>query len=126
MPATMTPNAEPILDKGLANTIVAESEMSFIDGGKGVLEYVGIEIDALARNSTFEEVVYLLWNRRLPKKSELADFIRSIQAEYDLPAGMWELIKQCPKNASPMHALRTLVSGLAMFDPEADDGSPEA
>ena len=53
-------------DKGLANTIVAESQMSFIDGAKGVLEYVGIEIDALARNSTFEEVVFLLWNRRLP------------------------------------------------------------
>src|SRR5262245_2149922 len=129
-PMTQTPASAPtpgpILDKGLANTIVSESEMSFIDGGKGILEYVGIEIDALARNSTFEEVVFLLWNRRLPKKAELDAFTKSIQAEYDLPAGMWELIKQCPKDATPMHALRTLVSGLAMFDREADDDSPEA
>ncbi len=43
----------PMLDKGLANTIAAESAMSFIDGQNGILEYVGIDIDALARNSTF-------------------------------------------------------------------------
>ena len=113
-------------DKGLANTIVAESQMSFIDGAKGVLEYVGIEIDALARNSTFEEVVFLLWNRRLPKKTELDSFIKSVQAEYDLPAPMWEMIRSLPKDAKPMHALRTLVSALSLYDPEADDNSVEA
>ena len=59
------------MDKGLANTIAAESQMSFIDGQNGVLEYVGIDIDALARNSTFEETVYLLWHSRLPSQSEL-------------------------------------------------------
>ena len=125
----MTPPATPPglnYDKGLANTIVGESEMSFIDGAKGILEYVGIEIDALARNSTFEESVFLLWNRRLPKKQELEAFVKSIQAEYDLPEPMWNVIKQCPKDAGTMHALRTLVSALAMFDPEADDNSIEA
>ncbi len=113
-------------DKGLANTIAAETEMSFIDGAKGVLEYVGIEIDALARNSTFEEVVFLLWNRRLPNKAELAACTKQIQAEYDLPEPMWDIIRQCPKTATPMHALRTLVSALAMFDREADDESLES
>lgn len=113
-------------DKGLANTIVAESEMSFIDGNKGVLEYVGIDIDSLARNSTFEEVVFLLWNRRLPKKAELDSFIGQIQAEYDVPAALWEMIRGLPKDAKPMHALRTLVSALALYDPEADDPSPQA
>ena len=65
------PIAAPIFDKGLANTIAAETQMSFIDGGKGVLEYVGIDIDALARNSTYEETVYLLWNTKLPTQAEL-------------------------------------------------------
>lgn len=116
----------PVFDKGLANTIAAESQMSYIDGGKGILEYVGIGIDELARNSTFEEVVYLLWNRRLPKKAELDAFVKSIQAEYDLPEPMWGFIRQCPPDTSPMHALRTLVSALAMFDREADDPSPAA
>jgi len=52
--------------KGLEGIVAAETRMSFIDGEKGILEYVGIPIDALARNSTFEETVFLLWNTRLP------------------------------------------------------------
>ncbi len=80
------------MDKGLANTIAAESQMSFIDGQEGVLEYVGIDIDALARSSTFEETVYLLWHCRLPSQSELAAFNDQIRAEYALPDQMWQLI----------------------------------
>ena len=109
-----------MIDQGLANTIAAESKMSFIDGQNGVLEYVGIDIDALARNSTFEESVYLLWQCRLPSESELAAFTDQIRNEYALPDQMWQLIKDLPKTASPMHAIRTLVSALAMHDPEAD------
>jgi citrate synthase len=113
-------------DKGLANTIAEESQMSFIDGQAGILEYVGIEIDALARNSTFEEVVYLLWNRRLPTRAELDAFTKRIRAEYDLPEPMWDMVRQMPKDAKPMHALRTLVSGLSLHDDEVDDPSDEA
>ena len=115
-----------MIDQGLANTIAAESKMSFIDGQNGILEYVGIDIDALARNSTFEESVYLLWHCRLPSESELAAFTDQIRDEYALPDQMWQLIKDLPKTASPMHAIRTLVSALAMHDPEADEQSPEA
>jgi citrate synthase len=114
------------IDKGLANTVVAESQMSFIDGTNGILEYVGIDIDSLARNSTFEETVYLLWNRRLPRKAELEAFQSQLRVEYDLPAGMWPLLRAMPRDAVPMHALRTLVSALALFDPEAEDSSTEA
>jgi citrate synthase len=121
-----TTSATPTVDKGLATTYAAETEMSFIDGANGILEYVGIEIDALARNSTFEEVVYLLWNRRLPTNAELEAFNKQIRAEYDLPEAMWDIIRQMPKTATPMHALRTLVSALAVFDPEADDSSDAA
>ncbi|MBX3354933.1 MAG: citrate synthase [Phycisphaeraceae bacterium] len=116
----------PILDKGLANTIASETQMSFIDGAKGVLEYVGYDIDSLARNSTFEEVVFLLWNRRLPRKAELEAFTAELRREYDLPKGMWDLLVQMPRDAAPMHVLRTLVSALALFDEERDDNSPAA
>ncbi len=116
----------PVVDKGLVNTIVAESRMSFIDGQRGVLEYVGIDIDALARHSTFEEVVFLLWNGRMPTRSELDELESSIRDEYDLPEAVWELIARVPSTAPPMHVLRTLTSALALHDPEADDGSPEA
>jgi citrate synthase len=122
----MTTAQSPIFDKGLANTVVAESKMSFIDGQRGVLEYVGIDIDALARHSTFEETVYLLWNQALPGRRELDQFTRRIRAEYDLPGAIWELIPALPAEAVPMHALRTLVSALALCDPEAEDHTEEA
>ncbi len=117
---------KPTIDKGLANTIASESQMSFIDGQNGVLEYVGYDIDSLARNSTFEETVFLLWNRRLPTKGELSVFTENVRTEYDLPEGMWDMIRGMPTDAAPMHALRTLVSALALHDAEADDSSEDA
>lgn len=121
----MTIATAPVFDKGLGNTVASETEMSFIDGENGILEYVGIEIDALARNSTFEEVVYLLWYRKLPTRSELDQFNTKLRGMCDLPEPMWEMIRGLPKDAKPMHALRTLVSALALFDPTADDVSVE-
>ncbi len=123
MTSTMT---ELRRDPGLANTIAAESRMSFIDGGKGVLEYVGVDIDSLARESTFEETVFLLWNGRLPTAGELETFCATIRAQYDLPEPMWDLVRRIPADAGPMHAIRTLLSALALYDDEADDISPEA
>ena len=100
--------------------------MSFIDGQKGVLEYVGIAIGDLSSNSTFEETVYLLWNLRLPTASELADFTTSLRANYALPAGFNDRIRTLPKDAQPMHVLRTLVSELALYDETPNDNDLEA
>ena len=113
-------------DIGLVSTVVARSSLSFIDGEKGVLEYVGYDIDDLARNSTFEETTFLLWHQRLPSHSELADFTARVQSNYDLSDAMWDMIVSLPRDASPMHALRTLTSALALEDPNADDPSEEA
>jgi citrate synthase len=121
--ATPTP---PAFDRGLANTIAAETQMSFIDGARGILEYVGIDIDTLARNSTFEETVFLLWNRRLPTEAELRSFSGELRREYSLPDGVTHLIQRMPRDAQPMHVLRTLVSALSLFDAEVDEDSPEA
>ena len=113
-------------DIGLVSTIVARSALSFIDGEKGVLEYVGYDIDDLARHSTFEETTFLLWQQRLPSHSELADFTARVQSNYELSDSMWDMIVSLPRDASPMHALRTLTSALALEDPNADDPSDEA
>jgi citrate synthase len=107
--------------KGLAGIIAAETQMSFIDGEKGILEYVGIPIGELSSKSTFEEVVFLLWNKRLPKKAELDAFTRDLRARYELPEGMAERIRRLPKDAQPMHMLRTMVSALSLHDPNPND-----
>ena len=122
----MSTAAEKQFDQGLVNTIAAETQMSFIDGERGVLEYVGIDIDSLARNSTFEESTFLLWNGRLPNAKELETFEAELRAEYEIPAGVIEMIRAIPADASPMHSVQTLVASLALYDAEADDPSPDA
>ncbi len=107
--------------KGLAGVVAAETEMSFIDGEKGILEYVGIPIGELSAHSTFEETVFLLWNRRLPTRAELDAFTRDLRKRYALPKGMAERIAALPKDAQPMHVLRTLVSALALSDPDPNN-----
>jgi len=104
--------------KGLEGVVAATTEMSFIDGAKGVLEYVGIAIDDLARHSNFEETVFLLWNRRLPSQAELDSFTKELRDHYELSAATLDRIRSMPTSAQPMHVLRTLVSALALEDPE--------
>ena len=111
------------LDDGYGNTGSCKSAITFIDGEKGVLEYVGIDIDSLARNSTFEEVVFLLWNDRLPSEQELKDFEAELRAEYALSAYMLDSVKNIPADASPMHVVRSMVSNLALEDPDCNDQS---
>lgn len=112
--------------KGLEGVVAAETEMSFIDGTAGILEYVGIPIGELASKSTFEETVFLLWNKRLPTKSELDSFTKELRSRYELPEGIASRIKALPKDAQPMHMLRTMVSGLSMHDASPNDNTVEA
>ena len=112
--------------KGLEGIVAAQTEMSYIDGVAGVLEYVGIAIGDLAKHSTFEETVFLLWNKRLPTADELGAFSKELRANYALPEGMAERIRSVPKTAEPMHMLRTMVSALAMHDENPNENSVEA
>jgi len=111
---------------GLEGIIVGETKLSWIDGDNGELIYVGYDIDDLARNTTFEEVAYLLWNLRLPNQAELDELNRQLAAENSLNDYVLEVIRGFPKEADAMAALRTAVSALALTDPEADDNSDAA
>ena len=110
--------------KGLEGVVAAETEMSYIDGVRGVLEYVGIAIDPLARYSTFEETVFLLWNKRLPRQAELAAFERDLHAQYEVAPETAALIAATPIDAEPMHVLRTIVSSLALVDAAPNSTEP--
>lgn len=112
--------------KGLEGIVAAETAISYIDGTNGVLEYVGIPIGELASKSTFEETVFLLWNQRLPTRSELEAFTKDLRSRYALPAGVLDRIGALPTDAEPMHVLRTMVSSLAMEDETPNDNTVEA
>ena len=101
---------------GLRGVVAAQSKIGDVDGEKGILIYQGYDIHDLAENSTFEEVIYLLWNGRLPKTSELEDLKKQFQANYAVPAEVLEMMKTFPKDANPMDVLRTSISALGFYD----------
>jgi citrate synthase len=111
---------------GLRDVVAAPSSICFIDGEKGVLSYGGYNIHDLAQHSTFEEVIFLLWNGRLPKRDELDELNAKLVTNRALPAGIISMLKSFPKNAVPMDTLRTAVSALAFYDPERGDNSLDA
>ena len=103
---------------GLRGVVAAQSKIGDVDGEKGILIYQGYNIHDLAEHSTFEEIVYLLWHARLPKKEELEDLKRQLQENYEAPPEIIEMMKTFPKDANPMDVLRTAVSALDFYDRE--------
>lgn len=106
---------------GLEGVVVADITTSLVDGENGRLIYGGYEIEDLAENALFEEVVFLLWHTRLPSASELEVLRRQIAEQARLPEGVIQLLKGLPKDAEPMAVLRTAVSALAHYDPDAEN-----
>lgn len=111
---------------GLEGVVATSSQICFIDGDRGILSYFGYNIDTLAENATFEEVIYLLWNGKLPNKNELETLKRSLAAERVLPKEVIGFLAGVPKGSLPMDVLRTAVSMLSLYDPLASDNSAEA
>ena len=112
--------------EGLEDVVAADSAICYIDGDRGVLSYRGIDIHELAEKATFEEVCYLLWEGRLPRREELEETRRQVGQERTLPQEMLELLSSLVPHLTPMDALRTMVSALAETDPDVRDMSPAA
>ncbi|MBC8165347.1 MAG: citrate synthase, partial [Bryobacteraceae bacterium] len=110
---------------GLEGVVAAESSICFIDGQAGVLSYHGFNIHTLADNATFEEVIYLLWNGRLPKRSELDELKSSLLRFRPIPEEVVSFLRSV-SDGLPMDVLRTAVSMLSLYDPLSKDMSPEA
>jgi citrate synthase len=113
---------------GLEDVVVSTSEICYIDGHLGRLLYRGIDVDDLVAQSSFEEVVWLLWHGRLPTRKELEAHVKALSssATRKLPPKLLAMLKLLPKKTTPMEVLRTGVSALSAFDPDAADNSREA
>jgi len=111
---------------GLEGIVATSSKICFIDGSQGILSYFGYNIHTLADNATFEEVIYLLWNGKLPNQQELAGLKSALIAERELPNEVIDFLKAVPKGSAPMDVLRTAVSMLSLYDPLAADNSEDA
>ncbi|MFC3884863.1 citrate synthase [Bacillus songklensis] len=111
--------------KGLEGVVATTSSVSSIIDD--VLTYRGFNVDDLANYSDFEEVIYLLWFKRLPTSQQLAEFRNELIESASLNRELTAMIEKLPiENAHPMSVLMTCVSSLAMYDAEADEISQEA
>ncbi|KEK22015.1 citrate synthase [Bacillus gaemokensis] len=105
--------------RGLEGVVATTSSVSSIIDD--TLTYVGYNIDDLAENATFEEVVYLLWHRKLPNEEELTE-LKGLLSEYSkVPSEILTYLKQVDlKIAHPMSVLRTAISMLSLYDEKAE------
>ena len=124
----MTNPAPAPAKAGLEDVVVSTSEICYIDGHLGRLLYRGFDVDDLVAQSSFEEVVWLLWHGRLPTRKELDAHVKSLSSSAirKLPPKLIAMLKLIPKKTTPMEVLRTGVSALSAFDPDAADNSREA
>ena len=119
----MTTAATP--KAGLEDTVATSSAICYLDGDRGVLAYCGYDIHDLAKQATFEEVCFLLWNRRLPTRAELGDLQSQLAMGRALPEPVLRLMRTLP-TGNTMDLLRTLTSALGQYDADAADNSPAA
>jgi citrate synthase len=114
------------LDNGYMNTGSCQSDITFIDGEKGILRYRGIDIEALAERSTFVEVCYLLIYGELPTKEQMDDFSEGLTRHSLLHEDMIHFFAGYPSTAHPMAILSSMTCSLAAYYNDASSSPTEA
>lgn len=105
------------LDDGYGNTGSCQSDITFIDGEKGILRYRGIPIEQLAENSTFIETAYLIIYGELPSRPQLAEFSNLLTDSQLLHEDMKFHFEGFPANAHPMAILSSMINASSCFYP---------
>lgn len=114
------------LDPGFTNTGSTESEITYIDGEKGILKYRGIAVEELAAQSDFVETSFLLIYGRLPQAEELARFRKQLTYHSLIHEDMLRFYDGYPTQAHPMAILSSMVCSLATYYPDSlDPNEPE-
>jgi citrate synthase len=108
-------------DPALVNTAACRSDITFIDGDKGILRYRGYPIEQLAEDSSFLETAALILDGELPSKDRLAEFTAAIHDERVPPARLAGIFDGLAEDPHPMGALIAAFGALGTFYPEAHD-----
>lgn len=114
------------LDPGYGNTGSCISEITFMDGEKGILRYRGIPVDELAEKSTFVETSFLLINGRLPSQQEFITTSVALNDYSLVHEDMQNFFQNFPRRAHPMGILSSMMNALKSFYPELDNTLEEA
>jgi len=110
------------LDDGYGNTGSCLSNITFIDGEKGILRYRGIAIEELAEHSTFIETAFLLIYGHLPTREELSRFSDLLTASQNLHEDMKYHFEGFPSSSHPMAILSAMINAASCFYPDVMNG----
>jgi citrate synthase len=113
------------LDPGYANTGACTSNITYMDGEKGILRYRGIAVEELAEKSTFKETVYLLIHGHLPNEKQLRDFSVMLNDHSLVHEDMKTFYQNFPRASHPMGILSAMVNALRSFYPELQTAEEE-
>jgi citrate synthase len=105
------------LDDGYSNTGSCQSNVTFIDGEKGILRYRGYPIEQLAEHSTFIETAYLIVFGELPTEKQLAEFRNLLIEHMFIHEAMRHHFEGFPPSAPPMAILSAMINTLGCFEP---------
>jgi citrate synthase len=106
------------LDTGYGNTGSCTSNITYMDGEKGILRYRGIPVEQLAEQSSFKETAYLLINGKLPTQKELTEFSVLLNDHSLVHEDMRAFFENYPRSSHPMGILSSMVNALRSFYPE--------
>jgi len=114
------------LDPGYANTGSCLSNITFIDGEKGILRYRGYPIEDLAGKVKFTDVAYLLLYGELPTANLKTDFSKKLRQHANIHEDMKRFFDGFPLNAHPMATLSSMVTALSAFSPDISTEDPDS
>ncbi|MCP8898186.1 citrate synthase [Gilvimarinus xylanilyticus] len=118
---SLTKNGFFTYDPGFMSTASCESQITFIDGGKGVLLHRGYPIDQLAEHSDYLETCYLLLKGELPNQEQKQHFVQAVKDSSEVASSVANLIQSFPKEAHPMAVMCSAVAALAaVYNDEID------
>lgn len=113
------------LDPGYANTGACISNITFIDGEKGILRYRGYPIEQLAGKVSFTDTAFLLLNGEFPNIDEKKYFSKKLRQHANIHEDMKRFFDGFPLNAHPMATLSSMVTALSAFHPESESQDEE-
>lgn len=113
------------LDPGFGNTASCESEITYVNGEKGILRYRGLPIEVVAENMTFVETAWMLIYGRLPTLAEMKQFSQRLTNNELLHEGLLHHFDAFPANGQPMSILSAVVNSLICYSPEIMDTTNE-
>jgi citrate synthase len=108
-------------DPGFTSTASCESDITFIDGDKGILLYRGYSIDQLAEHSSFLEVCYLLLYGELPNKEQMKGFSHAITMHTMVHEQLATFYRGFRRDAHPMAVMCGVVGALSAFYHDSTD-----